>query len=437
MENFIMRKFIILLILIIFLPCFYAGASELFVNSNPIRANVEINGAIVGRTPVRIILQPLTEYKLKIYREGYKKIEKSIKLQKNEVKNIFLELAPDKIEIVLKDEGKIVEVCGDPIGKTPAIVYNIPNGVYRLEKTDKYYKINPALYSYSIRSSIIESIYMGGMLTFLLLKSNEARNNGDSVYSTAFNIGALLASSILGYDLYKIFKLKMAEEKNISELKKAKIRPYSMKKDRELFSDGVRFIGEGKYRNAIEKFSLIINLYEDSQYVPVSYYELGYSYFMLNDFKNSEKYFRTYLYEYPSYEMYSFGFYYYIESLVKNKKYLLAAREFFDYSPEVLDDDSGKLYELYYGMIAPIAKKVKREDRIKLANKMIKYLDYFLDKYKGSSYQKEIMIMKGKLIYRYINRDRGLLYLKKVKELYPKMSLEEVLRDTERAGNYE
>ncbi len=395
-------------------------ASEIFINSNPIKARIFIDGEPIGYTPVRLILKPGIDYSLEIQKDGYKVVKKTVRLKKKGSENIYIELFPDKIEIVLKEKGKIINICGEPVGKTPAVLYNIPNGVYKIEKDKNSYSINPALYSQSIRSSIVESIYVGGLATILLYKAVESEKKGDYAYSAVFNVGAVISGIILGYDIFKILKLKVAENKNEVEVKKIKIRPYSVKEDRDLFSAGIRLIGEKNYSLALEKFFKLVKLYDESQYVPISYYEIGYCYYNLKDYKKAERYFRTFVYQYPIYEMYPYGFYYYMKSLVERGQFNLAVKEFFRYAPEMLDDESGRLYEMYYSLLEYLWSEEGLDEGAKrrVAKKILEYVNYYIEKYKGNPKTADIMLIRGKILYKYLDVSEGKRYLNNMLKLY-------------------
>ena len=409
----------VILILMFFVYILNLYATEIYVNTNPINSKVYINGQIIGNTPVRTKIKGEKKIDIDIKKDGYKTLQKIVVINGERVLNFHFDLAPDKIQLILNDKGKIVNICGMPVGETPAILYNVPNGMYEIKKNKKSYDINPAGYKYAIRSTAIESVYSGGMLTLFLLKMNDLKNKGDDVGTAVTSFGSVIMGAVLSYDLLKLLKLRIIKEKARVEVKKIKFKPYQMKDDRILFTEGVSLLGQKRYKNAIEKFSLLTKIYEDSQYVPISYYELGFCYYNLKNYYSTINILNDFLNKYPIYEVYQYAFYYYLNSLIKLKKYSWALIDYQSFKPLIIEDESGTLYKMYYSMLIELYKNNMNNYK-RMPYDILKYLNYFLKKYSNSSAFPEIMVLKAELLYRYISKNRGLKVIEEIKRIYGK-----------------
>jgi len=407
-------------VLLVFLFAIYTISAlgvELYINTNPIDSIVYIDGNIVGNTPIRFKIDGRKSIYINVFKDGYKKLEKTIILDKKQVLNLHYDLVPDKIELIIKDKGKVINICGTPVGETPAVLYNVPNGMYEIIQKEKSYDINPAGYKYAIRSTVIESLYSGGMLTLFLIGMGELKNHGDEVGVTVTGFGSVVTGAILGYDLVKLFKLKINKEKAKIELKQIKYKPYDIKDDRVLFTDGVGLLGQKNYKAAIEKFSLLTKLYVDSQYVPISYYELGLCYYNLKDYSSAINVLRDFIQKYPIYEVYQYAFYYYLDSLIKLKKYERAYSNYIDYRPLIIEDESGRLYKMYFNSLIKLYKNNRIQYK-EILYDIIKYADYYLKEYSNGSAYLDIMIFKAKILFKYIDRRKGLKLIEKLKQIY-------------------
>lgn len=412
-------KIIFLINILVLASSLDLQAKEIFINTNPINSRVLVDSKIIGRTPVRIKIEDREKIEIQIKKEGYKVLKKSVILKDKDLLNLHFDLVPAKIEITFKEDGKVINICGLPVGETPAVLYNIPNGVYKIEKNNNGYNINPAEYKYAIRSTAIESIYSGGFLTLFLLGMNDLNNKGNTVGTNTLGLGSAIMGCVLGYDLMKILKLKISEEKNRIEVKKIRIKPYQKNDDKLLFTEGVGFIGQKKYGRAIEKFSLLTKLYDDSQYIPISYYELGYCYYNLKNYRSAALHLRKFLYNYPIYEMYQYAFYYYLDSLTKIEKYNQAYKDYQDFKPSYIDDESGSLYKMYFNSLIDLYTQNESVYRV-IPYDIVRYIDHYLKKYPSSRILPNIMMLKAKVLYKYLDRKEGLNVLNKIKLIYGK-----------------
>jgi len=416
------KKFLIVNIFLLLFCMVFAiniSAAELYINTNPIDSKVFIDGILVGKSPIRMKIKEKRSIYIGIVKDGYKKLDETITLADKRIINLHYDLTPDKIELIFRDKGKIINICGMPVGETPAILYNVPNGMYEIVKNDNSYEINPAGYKYAIRSTVVESIYSGGMLSLFLLGMNNTQKSGDNVGAAVTGFGSVIMSTILGYDILKLFKIIIASERAKNEIKTIKYKPYEKKDDRVLFTQGVSLLGQKNYNQAIEKFSMLTKLYSDSQYVPISYYELGLAYYNLKDYRAASDVLYEFLHKYPVYEVYQYAFYYYIDSMVKLNEYERAFVAYNKYKPTVIEDESGLMYKKYFNVLVKLYNK-DRTNYKEILKDILNYIDYYTEEYSNSSAYPEIMVKKAEILYRYVNRKKGQRLIEDLQRIYGK-----------------
>lgn len=112
------------------------AAANLFISSEPVDAEVLIDGRKIGSTPIELQMEPKS-YEVVLYKEGFCRVKRSVTLQPHETKKLHIEL-PDTptVQIVSRPSARLW-VNGNYLGETPLSV-KLPAGEYdfRLEAED-------------------------------------------------------------------------------------------------------------------------------------------------------------------------------------------------------------------------------------------------------------------------------------------------------------
>jgi len=87
--------------------------------------------------------------------------------------------------------------------------------------------------------------------------------------------------------------------------------------------------------------------------------------------------------------------------------------------PVYIDDPSGTLYIRYYDLLVELYEESGRGSTQILLD-LEGELDYFLETYSDTYFYPDILLLKGRLLYEYLNRDQGLALLQSLKEEFSK-----------------
>ena len=88
----------------------------------------------------------------------------------------------------------------------------------------------------------------------------------------------------------------------------------------------------------------MVNVFSDSEYAAISVYEMGYCYYMKENYAKALEYFRKFVYDYPIYELFNYGVYYLLEIALNNGKNEQALVDNNKLRPVYIEDESGALY---------------------------------------------------------------------------------------------
>ena len=149
---------------------------------------------------------------------------------------------------------------------------------------------------------------------------------------------------LLWYNLLKLSKLNTIYKKEVDDITAVNVELFRRETARELFSTGMEMLGNENYDEALTKFSFVVNVFSDSEYAAISVYEIGYCYYMKEDYDKALEYFRIFVYDYPIYELFNYGVYYLLEIAMNNGKYEQALVDYNNLRPVHIEDESGALF---------------------------------------------------------------------------------------------
>ena len=98
-----MKKVLILMttgfFIIAVMPAYTEDPHELFITTDPVKADIFINGTDIGKSPVRLRNFSQKTVNLQIKKEGFLDVKEEITLDEGRRKFLFYALSPQNIEI--------------------------------------------------------------------------------------------------------------------------------------------------------------------------------------------------------------------------------------------------------------------------------------------------------------------------------------------------
>jgi len=414
-----MKKFVILLIILIFLS-HTLFAKDLFVSTEPINAAVYVGGDMVGRSPLRIgALQKNSTLSLRILKSGYEEVEMEVELDDKRTQLFYLTLYTPNVDFILSQRDKDVYVNEVNAGKSPLVLKNLPNGTYSFESDQERITISNAEYARMRKTTqweIASSAFLFGASLGggIYLKNDDNVKSGDLLL-----LSSAIFGGILGYNLLKLWKINLNEKRDRAEMNAIEISEISIEADRDMFTNAMEYVGKEYWDDALGKFKLLVSLYPDSQYVPLSLYQTGSIYYSNGEFQKASIQFQSFVYDYPLFEFYTFAVHDLIDSELRLGNTAKALSHYESLRPIYIDDPSGTLYSKYYDLLVGLYEESGRGNKQLLLD-LEGELDYFLDSYADTYFYPDILLLKGRMLYEYLGRDEGLVLLQSLKEEFSK-----------------
>jgi len=414
-----MKKFLILLIIFIFLSHTLV-AKDLFISTEPINAAVYVGDDMVGRSPLRIgTLQENSAVSLRILKSGYEEIEMEVELDDKRTQLLYVTLYTPNVDIILSQRDKDVYVNEVNAGKSPLVLKNLPNGTYSFESDQERITISNAEYARMKKTTkweIASSAFLWGAALGggIYLKNNDNEKSGDLLL-----LSSAIFGGILGYNLLKLWKINLNEKRDRAEMNAIEISEISIEADRDMFTNAMEYMGKEYWDDALGKFKLLVSLYPDSQYVPLSLYQTGFIYYRNGEFQKASTQFQSFVYDYPIIEFYTFAVHDLIDSELRLGNVSEALSKYESLRPVYIDDPSGTLYIRYYDLLVELYEESGRGSTQILLD-LEGELDYFLETYSDTYFYPDVLLLKGRLLYEYLNRDQGLALLQSLKEEFSK-----------------
>jgi len=406
-------KKILVWILISLFSCWTVYGYDLFVNSEPIHADVYSNQQLIGKTPLRVSSLTSDRYEISVRKKGFEDVIDEVELGEGKERIRFYALSPLNTSIVLNQKSKDVYLNEIKAGKTPLVIANMPSGTYSIESDKDTIAIENSEYLQATRTAVTETIFSGALFGGSIAGIALYSSTNDTMNAHAFGLTSVVFGALLGYNLLKLSKLSMGIGKEKASMSAIEIREYTGTDDRNTFMEGMEHIGKEQWDEALKKFILVVNLYEDSHFVPISYYEAGYCYFKMGNYPKALQYMRDFVYEYPIYELFPYGVNYLLDIRLRLGRPEDALEDYNRLRPLAIDDESGNLYEEYYENLVTLFRETGEEDRYILED-LLGELDRYLESFPDSASYPVILLMKGKLLYEWLDRQKGLLVFEEI-----------------------
>ncbi len=396
------------------------GSLVIFINSDPINADVFIKGESHGKTPLRLVNVDNEKIKLRVEKSDYSSYQDDInivELPGGKSKHLFLNLSPKNLQVVFYQKNQEVYINNKNVGKTPIEINNLPVGMYQIEREENGISLSNKGSHYLRRTAITETLLASGLFGFSLAGTMYYTEKDNETVYRPLRVSTLIFGGLLGYNLLKLFKINTEIKKNLANMTVIEVERFRADSARHYFSSGMEMIGKEEWNDALLKFNFVVNVFPDSGYTPISIYEIGYCYYQMGDIPKATEYFRRFVFDYPIYELFPYGVFYLLDLELASGDVNQALKDFNVLKPIHLDDASGELHKDYFRILETIYKRTEEPDQsIFLA--LNDEFTYFLEKNKNSSSYPEIYLLYGKLLYNYLDREEGIRILNDVREMY-------------------
>ena len=115
-------------------PVVTATKPTIDVISDPPGADVVVNGAVKGRTPIRIADLDPGSYDFEIRKQGYNTYRKTTQLdaESDYTMKVTLPQTVNSLRVISQPPGVTVKVNGEIKGNTPLTLSQLPNGHYQV-----------------------------------------------------------------------------------------------------------------------------------------------------------------------------------------------------------------------------------------------------------------------------------------------------------------
>jgi TolA-binding protein len=423
-----MRKTLILLVAIAFFA-YTAHAKELFLNTNPLNAQVYMGDDLIGKTPLRLSnLRKDGLSAVRFTKKGYEDVEIQIELDEERSQLLYYNLYSPNVDFILSQREKDVFLNEVSAGKSPLVVKNIPNGVYRIESNQERIAISNAEYQRLKKTTRWETISTGVLFAGSLGAGIYYSNSDNQKTADLFLLSTIIFGGLLGYNLLKLGKIELDARMDRAEMSAIEISHMSLEADRDMFTTAMEYVGKEYYEDALSKFKLLVNLYPDSQYVPLGLYQIGTIHYSLEEYEQAARHLKTFVYDYPVIEFFTFAVHDLIDSELKQKNVAEALGYYESLRPVYVDDPSGTLYSMYYDLYTRLYEETGSQNDAILKD-LLDEFDYFLDNYQDTYFYPDVMFLKGKLLYSYLDREQGITVFESLRERYGQR--EEILAQVE------
>jgi tetratricopeptide (TPR) repeat protein len=410
-----MKKFCVIFITLL---CFVhtCFAKELFIGSDPLNAEVYLGDDLIGKTPLR--LGNVDEQNLstiRIVKKGYEEAEIEVDLDDSRSQQVYYILYSPFVDLLLTQREKEVFLNEVDAGKAPLVIKNIPNGIYQIESSENRIAITNAEFEREKKTTRWEAVSSGVLFGGSLGAGLYFGNRDDQQLKDLFLFSTVIFGGLLGYNLLKLGKIRLDEKRDRVEMSAIEISGMSLEADRDMFTDAMEYVGKEYWDDALSKFKLLVNLYPNSEYVPLGLYQIGNLYYNLGEYEQAVRYLKSFVYDYPVPEFYGFAVHGLIDSELRRDNTGGALGHYESLRPVYIDDPSGTLYRRYYDLFVRLYEETEGLDEQILVD-LLSEFNYFLDTYSDTYFYPDVLLLKGKLLYAYMDRDDGLEVLNTLKQ---------------------
>ena len=239
------------------------GTSVIFINSDPINAEVFIKGESHGKTPLRLVNVDKEKIKIRVEKSDYSPYLDDInfvELPGEKTKQIFLNLSPRNLQVVFYQKNQEVYINDKNVGKTPIEINNLPVGMYQIEREENGISMSNRGSHYLKRSAITETLLSSGLLGLSLAGTVYYTEKDNETLYRPLKVSSLIFGGLLGYNLLKLYKINTEIKKNLTNMTVIEVEKFRADSARHYFSSGMEMIGQEEYNDALLKFNFVVNV---------------------------------------------------------------------------------------------------------------------------------------------------------------------------------
>ena len=303
-----------------------------FIQSEPLCADVFINGNLIGKTPLALTNTP-SSFTLSLSKPGYTSLQKSIKIN-SRVTNFAFTLIPESFHSTFPGYEKI-SVNGKPF--TASTIENLSLGTYTFSITNNTLlisKINPnkPFFYFSLGTAAAGLLAAGvGLIagTFEYTQFQNAKTYEEAVqhmqasmfYDSMVSWGGAFAlvSGGIAFVLY-LDDQNFQKKANQFVVKESGYRG----EDQNLYNQAMDALSRQDYDTAISLFEKMYLSYPESPYLSVSLYQWGKIYKNRKDYRAAESKWEKLLSSYPVIDLYELTLYELFDNALQENKFQLA-----------------------------------------------------------------------------------------------------------------
>lgn len=290
----------------------------LFVNSYPLRAKVIIDDIDKGiLTPC--ILKNISSINrtITIKKEGY--TEQVIKVSEIKSKKIDVNLTPLSISLFFP-EMNLYNIGNNQI-KGPLYISNLKKGNYNINKINNQIYFNqvsdyfPAEIGLATALSISTS-YMFisiGLTEYYGYQSKISKFDFDQrhydLVSRGFDISKYVSISVTSVIAVALTGVLIADFSARRYYNKQKLKietKYPTDQGKTLYDSALQFLSIGEIDKSSKILQSLILLYPESDFIPLTYYQLGQNFYILKDYKNALINWDIFITNYPIADYYDY-----------------------------------------------------------------------------------------------------------------------------------
>ena len=308
MRKYSSQKHLIILCFLLLFVIFSVGAesngddSVLFINSDPINANIFVDGqAVLQKTPA--LLTGLTPglHTIGIRKDEFEAYDSTIDVKAGSVNIKTVSLYNGNFIVNLPREESIVLVKGDDEISLPEY-FKLAGGDFNLQKSGGVLRITP-LYPKSELSTVIDTLFTGAILANLIatfVELDEAQEL-NLPHSPGLSITESL-TAILGVTKLALY----LDRKNfLEDLRIYKTDPKQNAVEAEkIFDNAQKAMSSGLLESALAGFSTIVSDYPDYPGFPEALYKIARLHIISGDTNLAISELRIIISNYPEPEIY-------------------------------------------------------------------------------------------------------------------------------------
>lgn len=275
--------------------------SLLFITSSPLGARVILDGnLLIEQTPLLLKTLSAGKHRIKISKEGFKEHTLKLKIAAGEIASLNIELERGYFSPSFTEEKNIViHRTNEDTGER---LFNIQEGTYKIRRKKDVLEIKPQFPQQGLINALNLSIPITLSFSALLAikdllypKDQILKFSPATISSFSVNIAMIGIDAILWLRRGKFKKTFSFTHEDLSSSE-------SMAKTH--YEEGENMLASSKLNEALHFYSIIINNYRETIYVPLSLYKIAKIHYIMGRYSLAALEFQLIIDRYPLAELY-------------------------------------------------------------------------------------------------------------------------------------